>query len=349
MAVVVFGLSFQREAETLPPHRHDRMAEGDASGMLTGLTAIFRLAFRAMLSDVRIFEVPRKRVEAAGASIEVSHCCAFRVSTADIEGRSAPDFLLVTILEISPNSTDVDARTIWQSFRTVERKIALLDQCGLKKVVQSYSPAPGKTVGQNSFVVPVELEPDSKLLSSVFAFYFLAWLTSLRIERSQLRTELTVGRKAVAASALRIANQRLRILNLSRYFLTKDRTNDATIKALCEALSAKFKLQERYERALSLHREFEHHLDNVAKIIQSQQMGSVSNLLLILTLLSVPVSFFGAVIAINLQSDIFKSPSDVITNPTTYLILIVGFFASLIPFSALKLRDWIRARMDRRD
>lgn len=349
MAIVVFGLSFQKEVGDPPSHQYYDIAEGDAAGMLSGLTTIFRLAFRSMLSQIRIFKLPRKHVKAAGASIEVMHCCSFRASTADIHGRSAPDFLLITVLEILPDEAATNAETVWQSFRSMERKIQLLGKCGLKPVVEAYSSAPEKTVGQNSFVVPEQLEPNSKLLSSVFAFYFLAWLTSLRIERSQLRTELTVGRRALAASGWKIANQRLRILNLSRYFLTKDRTNDATIKALCEALSIKFKLQSRYDRALSLHREFEHHLDNTAKIIQSQQMGSVSNLLLILTLLSVPVSFFSAVIAINIKSDIFKSPAQVISDPRIYLILAIGFFASLLPFMALKIHDWVRSRISRGD
>jgi hypothetical protein len=344
MATVIFGLSFQTEAEVLPPHQRYSITESDADGVLPGMTAIFRLAFRSMLSEVRVFEPPRKVARTPAGSIKIRHCSSFRACTIDIHGRGTPDFLLVVVLELSPNARAGDAAKAWQSFRSIQSKVALLKRCGLNQVVHSYSTAAGKIVGQNSFVMPDGLESDPKPLSSIFAFYFLAWLTSLRIERSQLRTELTIGRKALASSGWRIANQRLRILNLSRYFLTKDRTNDATLKAVCDALSAKFKLQARYERAVSLHREFEHHFDNTSKIVQSQQLGSVSNLLLILTLLSVPISFFGAIIAINLQSDIFRAPIRVLSDYRIYLIFVIGLGASLVPFIALKIHDRLRGK-----
>lgn len=344
MATVVFGLSFQAEAGPFPPHQHHQVAETEPGWVLSAMTRIFRLAFRSMFSEVRVFQPPAAALQTPAATVGVRHCAAYRASTADIHGRSAPDFLLVVVLDVSPTDRTMSVADVWQPFRSVDSKISLLERCGLKDVVHSYSVEPGRIVGQNSFVVPDAVDPDPELLSSVFAFYFLAWLTCLRVERSQLRTELTVGAKALKTSGWRIANQRLRILNLSRYFLTQDRTNDAAIKAICVALSTKFKLQIRYERALSLHREFEHHLDNNAKIVQSQQLGSVSNLLLILTLLSVPISFFGAVVAVNFNSDAFTAPMQVLLDYRIYFFLALGLTASLIPFALLKIRDIIRSR-----
>jgi len=344
MATVVFGLSFQREAEQLPPHRHDPLTDDTAHSLLPGMTAIFRLAFCSMLSDMRTFDLPRKAdQETPPGAARLLQCASFRASTVDMKGRSAPDFLLIAVLELTlPEGAD--AGQAWQAFRTVESKMALLEACGMKKVVQSYSSGERQTVGQNSFVVPGEYPCDASPLSSIFAFYFLGWLTSLRIERSQLRTELAAGPKTTANSGWRIANQRLQILNLSRYFLTNDRTNDASLKGICNALSTKLKLQLRYERALSLHREFEHHLDNTLKIIQSEKLGSVSNLLVILTLLSVPLSFFAAIVAVNMESTIFTSPARVLSDYRIYLLFLVGLAGSLLPFVALKLHDRFRGR-----
>jgi hypothetical protein len=297
-----------------------------------------------MLTAARVFETPRKVARTPAGSFRVRHCASFRASAADIHGQSTTDFLLVVVLDLAPADQAGDAARAWQSFRDIESKISLLERCGLKRIVQSYATAAGRIVGQNSFVVPDSLGPEPKLLSSVFAFYVLAWLTSLRIERNQLQTKLTVGPETLASSGWAIADQRLRILNLSRYFLTQDRTNDAALKAVCDALATKFKLLSRYERALSLHREFEHHLDNTSKIVQSQQLGSVSNLLLILTLLSVPISFFGAIITINMQNEIFLSPIHILADYRIYLILVFGFAVSLVPFAALRIHDRFRGK-----
>jgi hypothetical protein len=344
MTLIVFGLSFQEEAAQLPSHAALTLGESEAAAALAPMTTIFRTAFRAMFSSKRVFRTTKKTVRFAGLSVKVRACHAYRAATADINGRSTPDYLLVTVLELSPGISDADGATAWRAFRSLEGKIDLLGKCGLGAVAAAYASAPGKTVGQNSFVLPDDLNPNPQTLADVFVFYFLAWLICLRIERSQLRADLTVARNALRMSGRKIANQRLRIINLSRYFLTQDRTNDVTLKRICAALTDKFKLRTRYDRALSLHRDFEHHLDNLSRIAQSEQMGSVSNLLLILTLASVPLSFFAAAIAIDTKSEVFTDASALVRDHRIYLLLLIGLAGSLLPFAFLKLRDMIRSR-----
>lgn len=338
MATIVLGLSFQREAAQLPRNEFITTGAG-LNAHLQSMTAVFRLSFGSMISSMRIFQVPEKTVHTPTATIKPISCSSYEVSTKDVHGHRTSDFLLIVVLDVHPNDPSVEPAAVWSCFRSLQSKISLLKDCGLAPIVDAYSPGAGRTVGQNSYTTVDQPLPDSKVLSSVFAFYFLGWIICLRIERIQLATELTLGREAVRSSGFEVANQRLSILNLSRYFLTEDRTNDPILKQTCVALVDKLKLRKRFERALMLHREFEHHFENTSRLLQSQQLGSVSNLLLILTLFSVPISFFGAAIAINLQGDIFQWTGSVLTNPLVYIILIVGVIAVLLPFAVLKVLD----------
>ena len=177
---------------------------------------------------------------------------------------------------------------------------------------------------------------------AVFAFYALGWLSAIRIERRQLFMELVPVSAMTLKSGRRIADQRVRIIDQQRHFLTEDRTNDLELRRFCSRLAKKYNLPQRFQRSLEIHQAFEHHLDNSAKLHNASQLGSVANLIFILTILSVPIAFFSAIVAIDVKNDIFVNGRELIKDFRIYSAFLVGVLFTLMPLITLRLLDKFR-------
>jgi hypothetical protein len=82
----------------------------------------------------------------------------------------------------------------------------------------------------------------------------------------------------------------MRLLNLERYFLLGDRTNNIFLKEACVKLSRQFRLDKRYRKASARHEAFENHINNTSKALQSQRAASLTKMVFLLTVLSVPLA-----------------------------------------------------------
>lgn len=309
------------------------------------MTVIFRQAFCNIFSSARNFVGKSKPTVAGPFKVNLLQATLFRTNDRSAVGGDLPDYMLVVLVNMTANNEVHDGGEFWRSnFRTREAKIRLARSLGLGGIIDQLAAAEGRIVGQTSS--PVSFDPSGLEAAtvSVFAFYVNAWLRGLRIERQQLAAPLEAVSNLDLSSSIAIANQRLRILNQQRYFLTSDRTNNLVLRDFCRALVAKYKIEARHNRALDLHTAFEHHLDNSAKLHNSRQLGSVSNLILILTILSVPISFFGAVFAINLKSEALEHPLQLISDYRIYVAFLVGAAIVAIPFLLMKLFDQARRR-----
>lgn len=344
MALILFGMSFQRYAQGRSVATIDYSRSDDLRSALPEMTEIFRLAFQASFSDAQRAPLTGKQLARGSARLDLIDCQILHSGAAKLDGTEGVDYLLVCALSVD---CEEDPADFWRGeFRTLESKLALLREFELTEVVDGLSVLPDRLVGQNSYVMrsgDIAYRPS---LLSVFAFYLYGWILSLRAERNQLTASLSISFRRSGSRARDIALQRLRVINLSRYFLTDDRSNDPVTKELCDSLRLKFKLDARYERLASLHKDFEHHLDNTSKIAQSEQLGSVSNLIAILTVLSIPISFFSAIVAVNLQSPVFTSASGVLLDYRVYLLFAIGILVALAPFAVLRVVDIARRKND---
>lgn len=346
MGTVVFALSYQYADGTIPRFSTHVLADRTAEEILLGpMTRIFRQAFRSAFETARIFTGEAGRIETESATIRLLNACIFRTSETITVGSDERDYILVTLIDFTLKSPAEDFRTHWKThFASLESKCSLARSLGLDEALSVLATATDRIVGQTS--TPLEIDVTGLELSvmSSFAFYVAAWLNSLRIERRQMFAQLEPVSSLDLASGIEVANQRLRILNQQRFFLTSDRTNNLALRKLCEVFADKFKIAQRNTRALELHGAFEHHLDNSTKLDGAQRLGSVNNLILILTVLSVPISFFSAIFAINLKSEAFEKPWDLLGDYRIYVAFLIGAAVVGLPFIVLKIFDKARIK-----
>lgn len=341
MTMIVVSLSFQSVPETLPNFTGDVLgrAESDAA-LLRPMTFIFRQAFRRIFAHVAMFEGEHHAAAVPGIDVSLVRAAVFHGSSQTTIGDDGCDVLLVGLLEVTSPEAGADVHALWRArYGTPEAKMLLLRTLGLEDAADLFVAVPGRIVGQTSTPLEIDHRGREPTLLAIFAFYAAGWLRALRIERRQLSTELQSVSESDLRAGVEISNQRLRILDQQRYFLTADRTNDTELRTFCTSLLGKFKLPERHHRALELHTAFEHHLDNATKLYSANRLGSVSNLILLLTILSVPISVFSAIFAINLKSEAFEHPLNMLVDARLYAALLVGAAIVAIPFVALKLLD----------
>lgn len=345
MAAVLFALSFQKLTETPQDFTtYDLKQRQGETELLQPMTRLFRQAFRSVF-DLAMVGCPKGQPAVMPeAQVELRQCCLLRSATALELGGDRPTWLLIVLADVTPTDPALDIPAWWQQhFRESARKIALARTIGLGGMLDQLQSAPGFSVGHTSFHPDLPWTGRESTISAVYGFYVAAWLSALRIERRQLATRVEPVASLDVPAGIEIANQRLRILNQQRFFLTTDRSNDLELRGLCEALATKYRIAARNARALELHAAFEHHLDNSAKLHSARELGSVSNLILILTILSVPISFFSAIFAINLKSEALEKPWDLMGDYRIYVAFLIGTAVVGIPFLLLKLFD--RARL----
>ena len=342
--VVVFALSYQSLTGELPSNQKVQFENRAGEPVyLRPMTSLFRQAFRAIIDSATSFAVSGAAIEVAGAKICLTRFYTFATSGKGIGDGDRADQVLIGIAEVTPDSDKQNYYEVWRThYRPVEAKLELLRKSGLGVLLDGCNVDDGRVIGHTSTPVEFSVKDREKTISAIFALYVVGWLSAMRITRRQLALKLAPLTTMSDGDSQAIADQRLRIINQQRYFLSNDHTNDLDLREFCQKLAEKYKLRERYDRALELHEAFEHHLDNSSKLYSAKQLGSVSNLILILTVLSVPISAFSAIFAINLKSEVMDKPWHILSDQRLYVTLFIGAMWVAVPFIVLKLADRIR-------
>lgn len=165
-----------------------------------------------------------------------------------------------------------------------------------------------------------------KDISAYCAFYYYGWLIFQRLEREQATVALSIDNKKASEQLKRITQMRIKILNLSRYFLTMNRSTNEKIQHECDNMLKHYRLKERYNRHLSLHDSFEKHLGNIVSIADSERYAISKKMYRIIAFFGVPLGAFSALLAIQLGSDVFVKPFDIVQNKKVWLLFLGSLF-----------------------
>ncbi len=177
-----------------------------------------------------------------------------------------------------------------------------------------------------SLFTPTEDGVNLKDISAYCAFYYYGWLIFQRLEREQATIALSINNKKASEQLERIPKMRIKILNLSRYFLTMNRSTNEKIQHECNKMLKHYRLEERYNRHLSLHNSFEKHLGNIVSIAESERYTISKKMYRIIAFFGVPLGAFSALLAIQLGSDIFVEPFDIVQNKKVWMLFLGSLF-----------------------
>lgn len=167
-----------------------------------------------------------------------------------------------------------------------------------------------------------------------YTFYYYAWLLCQRLEREQIDVRLDLKQSNFSQSLRRIANHRIRLVNIHRYFLTLNRSNIQATKETADILRSYFSLQNRYERHIDINNSFEKHIANISRISEAEQSQTFKQIAAILTFLGVPLALFSALMSVSLDAAIVINPETLWKDHKLLTISIASF---LIPSSIVFL------------
>lgn len=340
MKALLFALTFQacRGWRDLTGYRTPLNEANCSAPCMEGLTEIFRTSIRSAFSDVALIDGVVSGVIAPDGC-KVERCAVFYSPRSFLDETEGDDFIVVFCINIE--SLDMGQLA---KYSGKDGKFELIRRCGYGDFISKFTPSTINIVGHRSYMCEL-FDADMECINTyllIYAFYTYAWVLLLRVERDQQGVKLFATKRHLGECGASIMKQRLRMVNLRRYFFTNDRSNNQYIKKYCSDIFKSFHLSRRYEHIAVSHRGFEYYLSSAANLVQNAELGTVSGLVLISTILSVPINFFAAVMAINISGgSVFVDPSGVYRNVSVYSVLGVGICFLTVPFVLIKLRDII--------
>lgn len=312
------------------------------SSMLEDMTHIFRMNFWEAFSLVRVYEGLDQPIDYLGLPGAIKTIMLIESDRGRLNETEGDDYILcLSVAFAGAIDRPTESALTQTTGATLEARESILRQTPLANLLNELK---GDIRGHSAWFND---EMDERLQQQVLfiaAFYFYAWVLLLRIERNQVDLDITPNINLQRRAMSHIITQRIRLINIERFFLTEDRSNRSELKELCMMLSKKYRIQERFDRATRRHTAFEHHLDNTTKALQAQRAASLSNMIAVLTLMSVPLAAMQVFFGINVTNSLYADSFHVFFSPATYLIIGASILCVLIPLGILRLVDWKRRR-----
>lgn len=156
-------------------------------------------------------------------------------------------------------------------------------------------------IGINWYIEPLNGDKHTEELEAcqliLCTFYTVAWLMLQRINREQSSIELRPKKRGDKHDFIRsIVGTRIKILNIERFILTKNRTKNQVVKKFCESIirNEEFLIHEKLDDAKKLHASFEQHLENYTSLEQVLSSEKTNGLLMLLSAGSISLALFSA-------------------------------------------------------
>lgn len=270
-------------------------------------------------------------VRLLGIKCKIKSISVFTSGSEKLDSTETKDIILIlelftysdknlnTLFQKARNRFSITEQDIAEMFR---RKLKNIGDGDLASITHDGRPGYG-------LVTPTLGIIDPKSIPAYCAFYYYGWLIFQRLEREQATIALSIDYKKASAQLKKIPIMRIKILNLSRYFLTMNRSTNENIQHECNNMLRHFKLEERYKRHLTLHNSFEKHLDNIVSLADSERFTISKKMYRIIAFFGIPLGAFSALLAIQLNSDIFINTFDILQNQKVWILFLSSLFVPL--------------------
>ena len=334
-------LSYKHFKGKLHPSRMIRK-ESEIPG---NITHIFRMNFWSVFNGIAEIDFTETLVRYLDWNATIGTVALFRTNRDRLTEREGHDHIVYFCLKIeTPLKEDEARRAEAPAIELLRERENVIRQTPVHWLLGHLE---SDHVGHSAFIAdtPNIFTED---LSCVAAFFFYAWILTLRVERTQSEMNISPNLGVITQSSNEIIAQRVRLLNIERYFLSIDRTNIEFLKNVCVKLVNKYRLKERHERAAQLHLSFEHHMDNTEKALQSRRFANLTNMIAILTVISIPLAALQMLFGINLTSSIFREWRTIVGNHVVLASIGIAIATAVVPLLVLKMFDIAKSAIRRR-
>jgi hypothetical protein len=300
--------------------------------MTLGFRKIFWKVFKNVYSIQGIYE-PLRCLE---TDLVLRDAYIFLTYPANSLLENHSDFLVVFSIE----SIEFPKEDFYSKMQSTRQSNGLSEQDLIELFNQSIAKTPYYQLANFSFLdfpgcgffTQPYPEGSEVVFPFLYAFYYYGFLLCNRLERQQVDIKLDLSSSNSDQSLRLIADNRIRLVNIQRYFLTFGRSNIESIKEAGDLLRDNFSLLDRYERHLDINNSFEKHLANVSLIAESEKSQIFNLIAALLTFLGVPLATFSALMSASLDAAIIVKPEKLWSDHKFLIAAIISF---LIPSSLI--------------
>lgn len=197
-------------------------------------------------------------------------------------------------------------------------------------------PFPGLYGGQAEAVADARA---GRVLPFLFAFYYYAHLICWRLEREQNGLELSHMMVPDDGMMRSIMNQRLRVINLKRYFLTNNRSSHSELQQFCRERVEAHRLEQKYDRYRDTLELFEIYVNNVSTMSQERGSRAVRKTVGLLTFTAIPLGIFGFFMELSVNKDILTHPERLFSSSRIWLLVCLSILIPALIVGAGHLWD----------
>lgn len=187
------------------------------------------------------------------------------------------------------------------------------------------------------FLFPVEDAEMNATAVSLLCFYTLAQLIVWQIDRDHASIELRPDPNDINRKLIAVLRNRARIINVRRYFLTKNITNDKANARITALGRSHINLKAKFDGFIETNDLIEKFFLASSQIRQNRSTKILNITALFIAIIGLPTAVMSMLIALQDNTLIVKNPSTIINQAEYVYFLVISLLISITAVMAIWL------------
>ncbi len=204
--------------------------------------------------------------------------------------------------------------------------------------------------GLSNYEIDTTTHSDDVTCALLYGFFYWGKLLLWRIRRDQADINISVRQQNFKNAIFLTAIQRSRIINIKRFQLTSNISNNQQIKKTTASMKAHLNLVTEYENDENLNTLFEEYLASLEKLFSEENRRKIERAVQVFSFIAVPFTIFGALIGLKTDAPIIRSALEVFENQNVWMFLFMCAAVPAIVYTAtfaISREQNISTRLDR--
>jgi hypothetical protein len=170
-----------------------------------------------------------------------------------------------------------------------------------------------------------------------FSFYSFCLLMIWKLAREQTHINIAVEKNDLQRQLRTVLRMRSQIINVERYFLTQNISNDRLTNLIARDIRDRFGLADKFNRFLPLNESIERHLQTAIQM-RADLKSTMLNFIALSSAIGLPVSFLSMLFTFSPESAVIKAGSMLILvdslalfiSATAFTLMLTGIMAAVV-------------------
>ena len=166
--------------------------------------------------------------------------------------------------------------------------------------------------------------------AALAGFFFLGNLLLWQSQREHSNLDLSEAGRSYRRNVSKLLETRRKLINIERWILTKNISNDPQIKQFAREIKGSLGLVRKYDGLLPLNESIEGHYVSASTLRQERYTKRISTLATVFALIGIPISFLSMLLALSTTSPVVENGPSLFANIGVLRFLLIFGVPSLI-------------------